>query len=104
MGTVTNLTTTGNYEAVSGSLKTTFSFAIDHGTGKLKNINGGNVTEGDDEPKSIADFHTVEYGRPDGDEMRVNMNIIKGREIEVATAISEAIAGLEAKIAKGEAL
>ncbi len=45
MGTVTNLTTTGNYEAVSGSLKTTFSFAVDHGTGKLKNINGGNVTE-----------------------------------------------------------
>lgn len=101
MGNITNLATTGNYTTEQGNLKVTFSFAVDNATAKLKTVSGGQVVENE---KSLADFNMYENFGPSYENQRIQMNLQKGREIELATAISEAIAGLEAKIVAGEAL
>jgi len=98
MGNITNLATTGNYTTEQGDLKVTFGFAVDNATAKLKTITGGQVMEND---KSLADFNMYDHFGPEN--QRVQMNLLKGREVELATAIAEAISGLEAKIANGEA-
>ena len=52
--------------------------------------------------KSLTDFNMYDHFGPEN--QRVQMNLLKGREVELATAIAGAISGLKAKIATGEAL
>lgn len=101
MGNITNLATTGNYTTEQGDLKVTFGFSVDNATAKLKTISGGQVMQDD---KFLADFGMYDSFGPSYENQRVQMNLQKGREIELATAIAEAISSLEAKIAKGETL
>lgn len=99
MGNITNLATTGNYATEVKDLKVSFSFEIDNKTQKLKRVTSGNVTEND---RSVASFYTETYAPMELGE-RINMNLTKGREAELATAIADAIASLEVKITQGEA-
>lgn len=100
MGTVTNLATTGNYATETNGLKVSFNFEIDNKTSKLTKISNGSVGEG---ATALATFYTDKYGPAEAGE-RVQMSLQKGREVELATAIANAIADLESKIAKGESL
>ena len=99
MGNITNLATTGNYTTEANGLKVSFSFEIDNKTQKLKRVAGGNVTDAD---RSVASFSSENYAPIEFGE-RINMNLTKGREIELATVIANAINALEVKIAQGEA-
>lgn len=105
MGNITNLATHGNYATEANGLKVAFAFVINNDTRNIKSISAGTVTEVDaEDDNSLADFATTEYGRPTGSEIRLSINVRRGREVELATAIAGAISGLEAKIVAGEAL
>ena len=98
MGNITNLATTGNYATETNGLKVSFSFEIDNKTQKLKRVANGNVTEND---RSVASFNSEMYSPMEMGE-RVNMYLTKGREVELATVITDAITALEVKITQGE--
>lgn len=98
MGNISNLATTGNYTFEKDTLKVTFNFVIDNETKAITRIDGGNVVE---DAKNLATFNN-EYYRPIGEGQRIYMNLLKGREVELATAITEAIAQFEGKVAARE--
>lgn len=106
MGNITNLATTGNYATEANGLKVSFNFRIDNEKKQLKTFDG-TVTEKKDTVNEmgetvntdvrVATFHKNEYPEVrDG----INMILTKGREAELATAIAEAVASLEANIAE----
>ena len=97
MGNISNLATTGSYTFEKDTLKVTFNFVIDNATKAITRIDSGNVVE---DAKSLASFNN-EYYRPIEEGQRINMNLLKGREVELATAITEAIAQFEDKVAAG---
>ena len=107
MGNITNLATTGNYTTEADGLKVEFSFVIDNEKNMLKQFNGTvrEVTEEAEDVRhdnNLATFNKNEYSH----EVRngVTMTLTKGREVELATAIVNAVAAFEAKIASGEAV
>ena len=98
MGNISNLATTGNYTFEKDTLKVTFNFVINNETKAITRIDGGNVVE---DAKNLATFNN-EYYRLIEEGQRINMNLLKGREVELATAITEAIAQFEGKVAARE--
>lgn len=98
MGNISNLATTGSYTFEKDNLKVTFNFVINNETRNITRIESGNVIEGE---KSIASFNNDIY-RPREEGERIQMNVLKGREVELATAITEAIAQFEGKVAARE--
>ena len=100
MGNISNLATTGNYTTEARGLKVSFNFEIDNKTQKLKKVTGGNVTE---EDRSVASFNSENYAPIEFGE-RISMYLTRGREVELATVIVDAITALEVKITQGEAL
>lgn len=109
MGNISNLATTGNYKNEADGLKVEFNFSIDNEKKELRQFSGTvkNVTEEavDDGMinKSLASFNKNEYGHHDVSN-GITMTLTKGREVELATIIVNAIASLEAKITAGEAV
>lgn len=100
MGNVTNLATTGSYTSEKNGLVVTFNFAIDNSTSRILREEAGNVSK---EETSVASFYRQNNGPIDeGD--RLHMNIKRGFEVAVATAIVEAIDEFEAKVKSGAAL
>ena len=107
MGNITNLATTGNYKTEADGLKVEFYFLIDNEKMELKQFNGTvrEVTEEAEDARpdnNLATFNKNEHNH----EVRngVTMTLTRGREVELATAIVNAVAAFEAKIAKGEAV
>lgn len=103
MGNITNLATTGNYATEVGDIKVSFDFQIENETKTIKVISNGQVT---DDGKQIATFsfndRTIRPV-PEGQKL-ANYNLPKGREVELVTAIVDAINALEEKIKNGEAV
>ena len=108
MGNITNLATTGNYETEAERLKVEFSFSIDNEKKILKQFNGSvrEVIENEDERpmerRALAIFSKNEgyVEVRDG----INMVLTRGREAELVALITDAIAALEERIKKGEAV
>ena len=105
MGNITNLATTGNYTTEADGLKVKFSFAIDNEKMMLKRFSGTvrGVTE--EVENDSLDSNLATFNKHEGDpEVRdgVTMTLTRGREVELATAIVNAVAAFEAKIAQGE--
>ena len=98
MGNISNLATTGSYAFEKDNLKVTFNFTIDNETRNITRIDSGVVRE---DEKSLAEFYKNTYG-PMSEGERIQMNVLKGREVELATAITEAIAQFEGKVAARE--
>lgn len=103
MGNITNLATTGNYATEANGIKVSFDFTIDNESKTLKTINAGQVTENG---TYLASFNMYDNGGPMMEQRnrQVNYNLPKGREVELLTAIVDAIAALEEKIKNGEAV
>lgn len=103
MGNITNLATTGNYATEVGDIKVSFNFTIDNESKTLKTINAGQVTENG---RQIATFNMDDRTiRPVPEDQKLaNYNLPKGREVELVTAIVDAINALEEKIKNGEAV
>lgn len=101
MGNVTNLATTGSYTSEKNGLVVTFNFAIDNSTKNITKEDSGNVSEG---KKSLATFYRQQNGGPIEEGDRFHMEIKRGYEVAVATAIVEAIDEFEAKVKSGAAL
>lgn len=97
MGNISNLATTGGYTFEKGTLKVTFNFVINNETKAITRIDGGIVKE---EEKNLATFNNQMYA-PMSEGERISMALTKGREVELATAITEAIAQFEQKVALG---
>lgn len=101
MGNITNLATTGKYTTEFDGIKVSCDFTVDNETKALKTIKSGLVTE---DETTVATF-----GMNDLSPIRrassgaLNCTLSKGREVELISYISETIAGLEFKIAQGEA-
>lgn len=101
MGNITNLATTGNYATEVGDIKVSFNFQIDNESKALKVISNGQVTE---DGRQIATFNMDDRTIkpvPEGQKL-ANYNLPKGREVEMVTAIVNAVAAFEAKIAQEE--
>mgnify|MGYP003289376406 CR=1 FL=1 len=108
MGNITNLATTGNYATEAEGLKVEFSFVIDNEKKMLKQFNGSvrEVIENEDE-RPIERMALATFSKNEGHvEVRdgISMTLTRGREVELATAIVNAVAAFEAKIVKGEAV
>lgn len=104
MGNITNLATTGNYTTEADGLKVEFSFAIDNENMVLKQFNG-TVREVIEEAEDARPGNNLAtFNKNDNHEVRngVTMTLTRGREVELATAIVNAVAAFEAKIAQGE--
>ena len=97
MGNISNLATTGIYTFEKGPLKVTFNFVIDNETKVITRIEGGLVIENE---RNVADFYSVNY-LPMGESERITMTLTKGREVELATAITEAVVQFEGKVIAG---
>lgn len=109
MGNITNLATTGNYATEADGLKVEFSFAIDNEKMVLKQFNGTvrEVTEEAEDVRPIERMALAIFSKNEGYvEVRdgISMSLTRGREIELATAIVNAVAAFEEKIVKGEAV
>lgn len=106
MGNITNLATTGNYTTEADGLKVEFSFAIDNEKMVLKQFNGTvrEVTEEAEDARPGNNLAT--FNKNDHHDVRngVTMILARGREVELATAIVNAVAAFEEKIVKGEAV
>ena len=98
MGNISNLATTGSYTFEKDNLKVTFNFVINNETKAITRIDSGVVRE---DEKSLAEFYKNNNGPRSEDEC-IQMNVLKGREVELATAITEAIAQFEGKVAARE--
>lgn len=106
MGNISNLATTGNYKNEADGLKVEFNFSIDNEKMVLKQFNG-TVREVTEEAEDARpDNNLATFNKNDHHEVRngVTMTLTRGREVELATAIVNAIASLEAKITAGEAV
>ena len=106
MGNITNLATTGNYATEAEGLKVEFSFVIDNEKKMLKQFNGS-VREVTEEAEDVRPGNNLAtFNKNDHHEVRngVTMTLTKGREVELATAIVNAVKALEAKIVQGEAV
>ena len=103
MGNITNLATTGNYATEANGIKVSFDFTIDNESKTLKTINAGQVTENG---TYLASFNMYDNVGPMMEQRnrQVNYNLPKGRDVELVTAIVNAINALEAKIRNGEAV
>lgn len=103
MGNITNLATTGNYAKEANGIKVSFDFQIENETKTIKVISNGHVTE---DGRQIATFNMDDRTIrpvPEGEKL-ANYSLPKGREVEVVTAIVDAINALEARIKQGEAV
>lgn len=98
MGNISNLATTGSYTFEKDNLKVTFNFVINNETKAITRIESGVVRE---DEKSLAEFYKNTYGPMMSEGERIQMNVLKGREVELATAITEAIAQFEGKVKEG---
>lgn len=106
MGNISNLATTGNYKNEADGLKVEFNFSIDNEKKVLKQFNG-TVREVTEEAEDARpDNNLATFNKNDHHEVRngITMTLTRGREVELATIIVNAIASLEAKIAAGEAV
>lgn len=106
MGNITNLATTGNYKTEADGLKVEFYFTIDNEKMVLTQFNG-TVREVTEEAEDARPDNNLATFNKDGHhEVRngVNMTLTKGREVELATAIVNAVSALEEKIKNGEAV
>ena len=102
MGNITNLATTGNYATEANGIKVSFDFQIENETKTIKVISNGQVTENG---RQIATFNMDDRTIkpvPEGQKL-ANYNLPKGREVEVVTAIVNAVEALEYKIKSGKA-
>lgn len=103
MGNITNLATTGNYATEANGIKVSFDFQIENETKTIKVISNGHVTE---DGRQIATFNMDDRTIrpvPEGQKL-ANYNLPKGREVELLTAIVDAINALEERIKQGEAV
>lgn len=103
MGNITNLATTGNYATEANGIKVSFDFQIENESKALRIISNGQVTENG---RQIATFNMDDRTIrpvPEGQKL-ANYSLPKGREIELLTAIVDAINALEEKIKNGEAV
>ena len=103
MGNITNLATTGNYATEANGIKVSFDFQIENETKTIKVISNGQVTENG---RQIATFNMDDRTIrpvPEGQKL-ANYNLPKGREVELLTAIVDAINALESKVKNGEAV
>lgn len=103
MGNITNLATTGNYATEANGIKVSFSFQIENETKIIKVISNGQVTENG---RQIATFNMDDRTIrpvPEGEKL-ANYSLPKGREVELVTAIVDAINALESKVKNGEAV
>ena len=103
MGNITNLATTGNYATEANGIKVSFDFQIENETKTIKVISNGQVA---DDGRQIATFNMDDRTiRPVPEDQKLaNYNLPKGREVELLTAIVDAINALEEKIKNGEAV
>lgn len=95
MENISNLATTGNFATETNGLNVEFDFTIDNRTKALKTINGGRVRENG---MDIANFY-MNDNAPKALAESINCNLPKGREVEIASVISNAITTFEGKIA-----
>ena len=108
MGNITNLATTGNYANEVNGLVVQYNFVIDNEEKKFTSLNGSvkEITENEpDRPIERTALATF-YLNPNHHEVKDGMNMVltKGREVELATIIVDAINALETKIKNGEAV
>lgn len=103
MGNITNLATTGNYATEANGIKVSFDFQINNESKALRIISNGQVSENG---RQIATFNMDDRTiRPVPEDQKLaNYSLPKGREIELLTAIVDAINALEEKIKNGEAV
>lgn len=107
MGDITNLATTGNYKTEADGLKVEFSFTVDNEKLTLKKFSGTVKETIENEDGTVGGFTIARFNKNEiHPEVRngVTMTLARGREVELATAIVNAVADFEAKIAKGEAV
>lgn len=107
MGNISNLATIGNYKNEVNGLEVSFTFKVDNESKKLIEYNGyirevtNEPNDRPEEEKNLAAFNkSMRHDMVNG----MTMSLTRGREIELATIIADAVTGLEAKIATGEAL
>ena len=103
MGNISNLATTGSYTFEKDTLKVSFDFQIENETKTIKVISNGQVTENG---RQIATFNMDDRTIrpvPEGEKL-AKYSLPKGREVELVTAIVDAINALEEKIKNGEAV
>lgn len=105
MGNISNLATTGNYKNEVNGLEVSFTFKVDNESKKLIEYSGyiREVTnEPNDRPveeKNLATFNkSMRHDVVNG----MTMSLTRGREIELATIIVDAVTGLESQIKAGE--
>ena len=103
MGNITNLATTGNYATEVGDIKVSFGFQIDNESKALKIISNGQVTENGRQIATFSFDDRTIRPVPEGEKL-ANYSLPKGREVELVTAIVDAINALESKIKNGEAV
>ena len=108
MGNITNLATTGNYANEVNGLVVQYNFVIDNEEKKFTSLNGSvkEITENESDGPIARTALATFYLNANHHEVKDGMNMIlaKGREIELATIIVDAIEALEAKIRNGEAV
>lgn len=97
MGNISNLATTGIYTFEKDTLKVTFNFVINNETKAITRIDSGVVNENE---INLATFSNHAYA-PKIEGAKMLMNLARGREVELATAITEAIAQFEGKVKEG---
>ena len=105
MGNISNLATIGNYKNEVNGLEVSFTFKVDNESKKLIEYNGyiREVTnEPNDRPVEVKNLATVNNSRREEMVNGMTMSLTRGREIELATIIVDAVTGLESRINAGE--
>ena len=97
MGNISNLATTGSYAFEKDTLKVTFNFTVNNETRNITHIESGIVREGE---LDLATFNNRIFA-PSVETAKIAMTLTRGREVELATAIAEAIAQFEGKVKEG---
>lgn len=96
MGTISNLTTNGNYRNSINGYDVAFDFVVDNNESALRRINNGQISK---DGQYLGDFRMDEYGSAD----KVFYNLAKGMGVELVTAIDATINQFEAKLTDGSA-
>ena len=97
MGTISNLTTNGNYRNEANGYEVSFDFVVNNQTSVLASINNGQISK---DGQYMGDFRMDTRGDMN---KRIFYNLDKGKGVELVTAIDATIEQFESKLASGSA-
>lgn len=93
MGTISNLTTNGNYRNEANGYEVSFDFVVNNQTSVLVGINNGQISK---DGQYMGDFRMDTRGDMN---KRIFYNLDKSKGVELVTAIDATIEQFESKLA-----